>query len=335
MIHVILTILKILGIVLLAILLLAIVLLSVILFAPVRYVIKADYHDKAYACVSASWLLKLVRFKLVYDEQGLRYSLRLLFISLMDSEADDEDKPPKKEKKPKEDRKSKKEKRPKKEKKSKEDNNKDTKFPKDSKPKEAKSEGRDGFGSASDDNADSNDVSNNTVYNDTASESGFDDIDNAEDKGSPVVEFFEKLRSGIENAYYKTAEFKEKALQKIADISDFINDEANKEFVRFMKNQLGIVLVHIAPRRYTIRIRFGADSPDVTGKVTGAVSVVMAFLKRDAKKRRGTFEYVPVFDEKALDADAYMKGRVRVSRLLRVAWRVYRNERFKKLVLKK
>lgn len=315
MIHVILTILKILGIVLLAILLLAIVLLSVILFVPIRYVIKADYHDKAYACVSASWLLKLLRFKLVYDEQGLRYKLKLLFISFMDSDADDEDKPPKKEKKPQKEKKSKKD-----------------------KPKKKESKEPDNSGFNADDNID-----NNVIDGNAASDSGKDNYtdnsaDDSEEKtafGNPVVNFFEKLRSGIANAYYKTAEFKEKASQKIADISGFINDEANKEFVRFMKTQIGIVLLHIAPRRYTIRIRFGADSPDVTGKVTGAVSVVMAFLKRDTKKRKGTFEYIPVFDEKALDADVYMKGRVRLGKLLLVAWRVYRNDRFKKLVLKK
>lgn len=326
MIHVILTILKILGIVLLAILLLAIVLLSVILFVPIRYVIKADYHDKAYACVSASWLLKLLRFKLVYDEQGLRYKLKLLFISLMDSDsdADDEDKPPKKERKPK------KEKKTKKEKKSKQDNKEDKKSQKDNKSEEKESKGQDHSESEADDNID-----NNAVNDKPATDSSFDETDDASAFGNPVVNFFEKIRSGIENAYYKTAEFKERMSQKIADISGFINDEANKEFVRFMKTQLGIVLLHIAPRRYTVRIRFGADSPDVTGKVTGIVSVVMAFLRRDVKKRKGTFEYIPVFDEKALDADIYMKGRVRISRLLLVAWRVYRNDRFKKLVLKK
>ena len=43
----------------------------------------------------------------------------------------------------------------------------------------------------------------------------------------------------------------------------------------------------------------------------------------------------PDFNEKILEGDIYIKGRVRIYKLLMIVFRVYRNKRFRELVLNK
>jgi len=76
-----LTILKIIGIVLLCILGLVLLLLLMVLFVPLRYKVKASYKDDIYACVKASYLLHIVSFTLKYTDK-LDMKLRILGIPI-------------------------------------------------------------------------------------------------------------------------------------------------------------------------------------------------------------------------------------------------------------
>ncbi|WP_036606278.1 hypothetical protein [Oribacterium sp. P6A1] len=91
---IVLTILKVIGIVLLVILLLILFLLSIILFVPVRYRsmgYKKESENDYYIDLNASWLLKALRFKAAFDPDGLKMNLKFLWLTLMDSEGDDEE----------------------------------------------------------------------------------------------------------------------------------------------------------------------------------------------------------------------------------------------------
>jgi len=90
---IVLTILKVIGGILLLFLLLILLLLAVILFVPIRYASEGykgeeltDYsiNFKAY------WLMKIVRFKAVYTDEGLQLLLKVLWITLMKSPEEDE-----------------------------------------------------------------------------------------------------------------------------------------------------------------------------------------------------------------------------------------------------
>ena len=91
MLHILLLILKIIGIIIAVILGLIIVLGLVILFVPIRYSIDADYHKKAVAHVKVTWLLHLLRGVVSYDEQ-LDISVKALWFDLYNNnDSDDED----------------------------------------------------------------------------------------------------------------------------------------------------------------------------------------------------------------------------------------------------
>ena len=90
---IVLTILKVIGIVLLVILLLILFLLSILLFVPVRYRslgYKREESTDYYVDFHATWLMKALRFKAEFDPGGLKMNLKFLFITLMDSSGDEE-----------------------------------------------------------------------------------------------------------------------------------------------------------------------------------------------------------------------------------------------------
>ena len=90
---IVLTILKVIGIVLLVILLLILFLLSILLFVPVRYRslgYKREASTDYYVDFHATWLMKALRFKAEFDPGGLKMNLKFLFITLMDSSGDEE-----------------------------------------------------------------------------------------------------------------------------------------------------------------------------------------------------------------------------------------------------
>ena len=107
MLHILLLILKIIGIIIAVILGLIIVLGLVILFVPIRYSIDADYHKKAVAHVKVTWLLHLLRGVVSYDEQ-LDISVKALWFDLYNNnDSDDEDLQTKSQKKKKSSKKEK------------------------------------------------------------------------------------------------------------------------------------------------------------------------------------------------------------------------------------
>lgn len=76
-----LTILKVIGLVLLAVFLLLLVLVGIVLLVPIRYRLSGHRTETEYgAAAELSFLLHLFSARAVYDPDGLRYSLRILWI---------------------------------------------------------------------------------------------------------------------------------------------------------------------------------------------------------------------------------------------------------------
>ena len=78
MIHILLVILKIIGIVLLVILGLLLGILLAVLFTPVRYKAEGSYHGQLLLSVCATWFFHILAFRAVYEGEGLVCSLKVL-----------------------------------------------------------------------------------------------------------------------------------------------------------------------------------------------------------------------------------------------------------------
>ena len=81
--HIVLLILKILGILLLVLLGLLLLVLLAVLFVPVRYQLQGMWKEDKWTSVKVSWLLSVISFKGAYEmEKGLTGSLRVLWFKL-------------------------------------------------------------------------------------------------------------------------------------------------------------------------------------------------------------------------------------------------------------
>ena len=86
MVHILLMILKIIGILLLIILAIALVLVLAVLFVPLRYRLKADYHGTPRGYTRVSWLLSLLTYRAEYGQSGLVQKVRICGICLWRSD---------------------------------------------------------------------------------------------------------------------------------------------------------------------------------------------------------------------------------------------------------
>ena len=84
MIHILLLVLKIIGIILLVILLAAIAVIMAVLFVPVRYNLTAEYYDnKPDVKFNVSWLLHLFRINGLYNKNdGFLMKVKILVFTL-------------------------------------------------------------------------------------------------------------------------------------------------------------------------------------------------------------------------------------------------------------
>lgn len=310
MIHILLIILKIIGIILLSVLGLAVLLILTVLFVPVRYRVDADVHSRFNGKLLMSWLGRIARLEAVYDKDGLRYIFRFLWFTLITSEEDEETGT---------------------------SHEKAHRKPKKNRNKKNKHKQNDRNVNAGPTEPEIKAAEPEEEFKEKTEVKAADEPDGRLHRIRRMSEKLKAIPAGIKRIAANASEFRDKAGDKLERLDEIIHDEANREFVRFMKKELGGLFTHIAPVRYNINIRFGADSPDITGKVTGAAAVTMAFFIKGSTghSKKNSFEYIPVFTDRVFEADVFMKGRIMPGRVLLTAWRVYRNERFGQLVLKR
>ena len=146
-------------------------------------------------------------------------------------------------------------------------------------------------------------------------------LNSVKDKLISIKSKFKKLLKAI-------VDKKRSAWQKIDDLKVIINDEENKELVRLIKKELKELIREITPVKYDVNVRYGCEEPYMTGRILGVIAVIYGITGV-------RFNITPEFEQKVLEGDIYMKGRVRIYRLLLIALRVYKNNKFRKLVFNK
>ncbi|ETP73355.1 hypothetical protein UYO_0579 [Lachnospiraceae bacterium JC7] len=354
---IVLTILKVIGIVLLVILLLILLLLGILLFVPVRYRsmgYKREAKDDYYIDLNASWFLKALRFKAVFDPEGLRMNLRFLWLTLMDSPEKDEDE------------------------------SEESTVSEESKPRSTEDD-------ASPDETDSiipventssvepvkTDVSDKSEtieaessVNDihieehpdaeseviikaseattddsiTVSEAGMDpdqdsivdeivsdhtgDTDRSEESEEPSQEetkdrsFSEKTGEKFRTILGKI----ENVSEKISEIKDTINDEENRAALKLIIKNLKYLLRHYRFRRLKGNLTYGSEDPSSVGSVMMYLSLIYPVYGEN-------FTIEPVFDRSVISGDMNLKGRIRLIHLLIAMIELMLNKKIRHFVI--
>lgn len=351
MVHIILLILKIAGIVLLSLLGILILLVLMVLFVPVRYNISADYHSRLTAKVKISWLLNVLRLKVSYDND-LSVKAYVLFFKILDNNSD----------------------KAKKQKDREADKYIDDMYGEDSGQDDAgqyagSRQNEAGSAGNSQDTAVQVEALEKTdekasrstskekleeitkeadtkPHKESESNSQYNN-DNKHNKQSvsqphkkkdlisrlkaafnSVKDRLISIKNKLKKFIKAIADKKRSAEQKINDLKAIINDEENKELVRLIKKELKKLIKEITPVKYDVNVRYGCEEPYMTGRILGVLAVIYGITGVQ-------FNITPEFEQKVLEGDIYMKGRVKIYRLLLIALRIYKNNRFRKLVFNK
>lgn len=330
MVHIILLILKIAGIVLLSLLGILILLVLMVLFVPVRYNISADYHSRLTANIKISWLLNVLRLKASYAND-LSVKAYAMFFKIFDNNSDKEKKQKNKEG----------------------DKYIDDMYGADSSQETAGqyAAGRQNETSGAGNSQDTAvqvealeaDIKQH-IESRSNNQHNEDDKHNRQSVSQPhkKKDIIGRLKAALNSVKDKLISIKSKfkkllkaivdkkrsAWKKINDLKVIINDEENKELVRLIKKELKELIREITPVKYDVNVRYGCEEPYMTGRILGVIAVIYGITGV-------RFNITPEFEQKVLEGDIYMKGRVRIYRLLLIALRVYKNNRFRKLVFNK
>jgi hypothetical protein len=108
-------------------------------------------------------------------------------------------------------------------------------------------------------------------------------------------------------------------------IKVFLDNEDNRKTLRLLKRQGFRLVRHVFPHRLRGEIRFGFDDPYTTGQILTWISPFYGLYA-------GKINLIPVFEEKALDGELSLKGRIRLGTILILVVRVLLNKNFRRLL---
>lgn len=286
MIHILYLILKIIGITILVVLGLILLVLALVLFVPVFYrvrIIHNPQQTKVTAMVSFLW--PAVTAAVQYFKK-LTYRVKIFGISILDSEKTKQEKT-KKVKFQKQ-----------KNKKEKQENFLVPLEKPDSMPQENREE----------------------IKTSAVQQWSKEPADNPESpkKNNKKPGLFSKIKAKIK----KIRETIRKIFAKIKklvhqkdEVLRILEKQETKTALRFVWGKLGRLLKHIFPRKLKGYVAYGAGNPATTGQVLGILSVIYA--------RTGQIlEIRPNFEEKQLESDMIISGRIQLFTLLVIVVKV-------------
>lgn len=319
MLHIILLILKIIGIVLLSVLGLLILSIVCALFVPVRYRIRVtrtegEGQPPATAYVKVTWLLHIVNILVRYPAEVI-VRARVLIFTLF--------RIPEKEKKTKKQKKKEKAKKEKKKKEEKKEEGEEEK-PAESIEQyvEIKEEPYVAF------------------MGDEEIESEPEEAEEAEEKKSlldRIINFVDKIKQIIkkikvffENIQYTIRKFCDKikaVLDNIQYYREVLESDPFRQSLQMCKGEIGWVLKRLKPDKFEADLIIGMEDPATTGEILAICGMIYPLIGRHVHIA-GDFEC----EKTRVEGSLYIRGRIRAFTFLRIAIRLYFNKDIKKLI---
>lgn len=142
-----------------------------------------------------------------------------------------------------------------------------------------------------------------------------------------IYSWFSGKLAGVKKNFQNIRRSLRHAEKKYQKMQDFINNEENRKTFRLLLRQTKKLLKHLLPRKVNGRICFGFEDPYYTGQVLTAVSPFYGLYAK-------SLSLEPVFGEKALEGEVKISGYIRPGTLIFIALRVFANKNFR-ILLKK
>ncbi len=330
MLHILLMILKWIGILLLSVLGFVLLLILLVLFVPVRYRIRGSYEETPEAKITVSWLFHILHAKVRYQDT-LFWQLRIFGIPIKASGR------PKKEKTKNGDRDSKKIKADKAKQKKQKQEQESPQEEHCGEHLQAAINKQGGFSSAGKESVQPEASEQKESVQPEASEQKESEEQETAKQGVfakiqgafvRIRSFFRAIRGVLHNIRYTIHGICDKIKNirdKIGHYHDVLTCDEGKKAIALVKEELGKLLKHIAPRKFRMDFTFGFDDPATTGEVMAMISMFYPIWSYDITLH-------PDFNRCVMQGHLFLKGRVRIFTLLRIAWKVYFNKNLKKVL---
>lgn len=248
MIGILLTALKIIGIVILAIIALALLIILMVLFIPVRYKGKVYFKEVPDIALSVTWFFKFLSLNITYKD-GLDIIGKVGWLFKVYSNHDVDT-----------------------------DTNEET--------EDYKSEVREIVDTVNENKKEVISVDNTNKANvitekkeNLEAESKIKALDKQEKKQSKK----KKSKSNKKKSTAKKESKLDKLINKAKDIHYLLTEEENKKTLLLMLEKTKNLLVHILPKRIVGFFKFGFDDPSTTGQVLEAVAIFYPLYRDDFK----------------------------------------------------
>ena len=248
MIGILLTALKIIGIVILAIIALALLIILMVLFIPVRYKGKVYFKEVPDIALSVTWFFKFLSLNITYKD-GLDIIGKVGWLFKVYSNHDDDT-----------------------------DTNEET--------EDYKSEVRETADTVNENKKEDNSGDNTNKANvitekkeNLEAENKIKALDKQEKKQSKK----KKSKSNKKKSTAKKESKLDKLINKAKDIHYLLTEEENKKTLLRMLEKTKNLLVHILPKRIVGFFKFGFDDPSTTGQVLEAVAIFYPLYRDDFK----------------------------------------------------
>lgn len=295
MLGILLTVLRIIGIILLSILGLGLLLIIIVLFVPVRYKVKGSYGPP-YFKARASYLLNIIVISAEYKDK-LIYKLRVFGFPLFSSE---------------------KKQKTKSEAKTVKKNKGQSQSKEHISDTDAKTESTDNNNSINKQEAEHN-IKNN------AQESSV--ISNASEPENTS-------KAQYENNQDDNKENKDRLIDKLKDVKNnfdyyekLLNNPSTQAAIALCKDRIGRLLKAVLPRKGYLNLDIGLENAGYTGKIMGAYYALYAYIGR-------VVHITPYYDKQIIQLDLYFKGHIRVVTLLYQLIRIYFDKDCHRLIKK-
>lgn len=114
---------------------------------------------------------------------------------------------------------------------------------------------------------------------------------------------------------------------KKAQVEALVRDPANQKTAKLLWRQLKKIIRHILPRKGKAQVTFGFDDPYTTGQALTYASVIYPMCHKH-------LDLYPVFDESVLKGEGFLKGRIRLGTLLGAGIRILLDKNFRTILWK-
>lgn len=291
MLHVILLILKIIGIIILVLLGLLLLVILAVLFVPVRYRVELEKKDTFFVKIKVSWLLSFFAAHFRWIESVTEAYARILFFRIWDLNGRPEKKSKKQSKKPPQ--------------------RQSAEQPIE-KPIEQRIE---------------QPIENflEEAHKEQESQTSYEAVEEKPPKKSifkRIADFFGKVRDAIRNIGYTIKKLYDKIKHMIENISyyvELIQSETAKNSFSYVKSELIYLWKKISPRKLRGNVLFGTGDAYSTGQILSAVSMFYPVYGNHINIRAD-------FEEKVFYGDLFFRGRMQAYMFLVIFFRYRKNK---------